>query len=55
MSAETGEVLLVATEDLARLVLETKWTPQDKAQLRDLASHALGIINSIGADATPAR
>lgn len=48
MSAQTGEALLVAAEDLCRLVLMTEWTDQDKAQLCDLARSVLAIINSIG-------
>lgn len=48
MSAQTGEALLVAAEDLCQLVLSTEWTRQDKAQMYDLAKSVLAIINSIG-------
>ena len=47
MNAATGEALLVATEDSARLVLQPEWTAIDRAQMRDLARHAMAIINAI--------
>jgi hypothetical protein len=48
MNAATGEALLVTTEDLARLVLQPEWTAIGQAQMRDLARHAMAIINAIG-------
>ena len=47
MNAATGEALMVATEDLARLVLQPEWTAIDQAQMRYLARHAMAIINAI--------
>jgi hypothetical protein len=47
LTPAAGEALMVATEDLASLVLLPEWSPKDCAQMRDLARHAMGIINSV--------
>lgn len=47
LSPAAGEALLVAAEDLARLVLQQELSPQESARMRDLAHQAMGIINSV--------
>ena len=47
LSRASGEALMIAAEDLARIVLQQEWSPQDSARMRDLARHALEIINSV--------
>ena len=47
LSHASGEALMIAAEALARLVLQEEWSEQDIARMRDLARHAMGIINSV--------